>query len=166
MSESFAHIYYGIEGETTILKISGSLRFNQCGPLEFFLKKYLPKQPMQTLLVDLSETTLLDSTALGLLAQIALQYKKISHHTPQLYCQDNDLKQVLLSMGLDQLFEFTTKAPLPHDLLELIVPTEPQDIQTARSLTAHKTLMGLNEENKQEFKTVVELLEETLRRGQ
>jgi len=26
--------------------------------------------------------------------------------------------------------------------------------------------MGLNEENKQEFKTVVELLEETLRRGQ
>ena len=166
MSDSFAHIYYGVEGQTTVLKITGSLRFNQCGPLEFFLKKYLPKQTMTVLLVDLSEADLLDSTALGLLAQIALQFKKISHHTPQLYCKECDLKQVLLSMGLDQLFEFTPHAQVAHNLLELSVPVEPQDIQTARSLSAHKTLMGLSDENKQEFKTVVELLEETLRRGQ
>lgn len=163
MNESFAKIYYGESNHIFILKIVGSLRFNQCATLEHFLKTQLPKNTSQTLLVDLSGTELLDSTALGLLAQIALQVEKLTHKKPDLYCKDNDLKKVLLSMSLEQLFNFITQLPESIELPELTVKSDTEETQTKRVLSAHETLMDLSEKNKKEFKSVVEMLQDSLR---
>lgn len=167
MNNANAHIYYHNKPEA-ILKITGSLRFNQCAALEHFLKVCLPLRVPQNLLVDLRETEMLDSTALGLLAQIALQTEKLTHQKPSLYCENNDLQKILLSMSLDQLFQFLSSAPvLPESIPELTScgPAETQDNQTARALHAHTTLMQLSEKNKKEFKTVVDLLKESMRRS-
>ncbi len=156
------NIYYGETDSVYILKLVGALRFNQCATLEYFLKTLLPKNPPPALGVDLSQATLLDSTALGLLAQIAIKFKDKTGKTPDLYCPENDLKQVLLSMSLEQLFNFTKLAPKPTTLPELSVKSDNQDAQTQRVLSAHETLMGLSEKNKQEFKSVVDMLQDTL----
>ncbi len=68
-------------------------------------------------------------------------------------------------MSLEQLFNFTQVAsvistPLP----EFLIPTNTQQTQGEGVLSAHETLMGLSERNKQDFKGVVELLQEALRR--
>jgi anti-anti-sigma regulatory factor len=156
-----AHIYYHTDKSNAILKITGALRFNECAPLEFFLKQ-LPQNKNIDLTIDLSEAELLDSTALGLLAQVAIQ---MPEHKPHLYCPDNDLQKVLLSMSLDQLFDFIKTPPnVPEKLSEVKIIAENEANQTKRALEAHRTLMGLSKENKEEFKSVVELLEESLRK--
>ncbi len=163
MIELQAKIYYGRSESLFILKITGVLRFNQCAVLEHFLKTTLHKKLDHCLLVDLSEAQLLDSTALGLLAQIAMQFAQLNHKNPELYCPDNDLKKVLLSMSLDQLFHFVSQAPVKSDLPELNLKSDKSDQQTQRVLSAHHTLMGLSDKNKQEFKSVVDMLQDSLR---
>jgi anti-anti-sigma regulatory factor len=165
MNEPRAIINYGKTPTNTILQITGALRFNQCAPLEHFLKECLPMQKPQSLLVDLSHTVLLDSTALGLLAQIALKIKELTGEKPEIYCQDQDLKTILLSMSLDQLFDFVSNPEIPESLPELINCAEKDDaLTTARAFHAHKALMELSEKNKHEFKDVVDLLSESLRK--
>ncbi len=160
MNEPAAKIYYGEAHGIFILKITGSLRFNQCFTLEKFLKENLTTQTPDSLLVDLSTAELLDSTALGLLAQIALAFQKLKHKKPDLFCKENDLKKVLLSMSLEQLFHFTEKAPLQMSLPILTMQSDTQQSQTERVLSAHETLMGLSEKNKKEFKSVVDMLKQ------
>lgn len=164
MSESNARFYYGESGPVFILKISGTLRFNQCAVLEYFLKKIMVKNTPDALLIDLSQTESLDSTALGLLAQIALKYTQLKHQKPDLYCPAGDLQKVLLSMSLEQLFHFISQEPSSHSLPELVVQLDSSENPEQRVLGAHKTLMGLSEKNKKEFKSVVELLQESLYR--
>lgn len=164
MNDANAKFYYGEVGAVFVLKITGFLRFNQCAALEYFLKKILIKHAPDDLLVDLSEAESLDSTALGLLAQIALQFEKMKHKKAQLCCRDNDLKKILLSMSLEQLFEFTNNAPVNTSLPELSIKADSDSAQTQRVLHAHETLMDLSEKNSKEFKSVVEMLQESLRR--
>ncbi|MGA2654751.1 MAG: hypothetical protein ABSF18_02080 [Gammaproteobacteria bacterium] len=162
MNELPAKIYFGRVNSLFILKITGMLRFNQCAPLEHFLKTTLHKKLDHCLLVDLSDAQLLDSTALGLLAQIALQFAQVNHKQPDLYCPENDLKKVLLSMSLENLFHFVSSAP-QAELKELSIKSDQDHKQTERVLSAHQALMELSEKNKKEFKTVVELLQNTLK---
>lgn len=164
MSESNAKFYYGESGPVYILKITGALRFNQCAVLENFLKKIMVKHTPDLLLIDLSQTELLDSTALGLLAQIALKFTQLKHPKPDLYCPAGDLQKVLLSMSLEQLFHFVSQVPVSTTLPELVVQSDTAENQEQRVLGAHETLMGLSEKNKKEFKSVVELLQESLYR--
>jgi anti-anti-sigma factor len=163
MNESNAKFYYGESGPVFILKITGTLRFNQCSALEFFLKERLQKNLPNTLLIDLSQTESLDSTALGLLAQIALQFEKLKHKKADLYCPENDLKKVLLSMSLEQLFHFTQQPPVISTILpEFSTQPGAEETQTERVLAAHEALMSISEKNKKEFKSVVEMLQESL----
>lgn len=163
MIDSNAKLYFGLEKDVFILKIIGDLRFNQCASLDYFLKKTLQKKLDHSLLVDLSETQLLDSTALGLLAQIAMQFEKVNQVQPDLYCPENDLKKVLNSMSLELLFHFVSQAPQAHDLPELAIKSDSADTQTQRVLSAHETLMGLSDNNKKEFQSVVDMLQDSLR---
>lgn len=162
MTDLNAQIFFGTQENSDVLKITGCLRFNQCAPLDNFLKKTLQKKLAHPLLVDLSQTELLDSTALGLLAQIAMQYERVNHQQPELYCPENDLNKVLLSMSLEQLFHFVSKAPLAQNLPELSVKSDALQTQTQRVLSAHQTLMGLSDNNKKEFQSVVDMLTNSL----
>lgn len=162
MNESNAKIYYGAVDSINVLKITGSLRFNQCATLEYFLQEILKSNAPKNLLIDLSQTQLLDSTALGLLAKIALQFKKSQNKQPDLYCPANDLKKILLSMSFESLFHFTTNKMEVADLPEISIKADTEQAQTQRVLEAHQTLMGLSDKNKKEFKSVVEMIQESL----
>lgn len=162
MNESPAKIRFGRCDSLFVLKINDDLRFNQCAPLEHFLKTVMQKKFDHNLIVDLSDTQLMDSTALGLLAQIALQFERMNHQKPGLYCPDNDLKKVLLSMSLEKLFNFVSHVPNETSLPELTIKSDSHQNQTDRVLSAHKTLMGLSDKNKQEFKSVVDMLQDSM----
>lgn len=164
MNELPAKIYYGRAGACLVLKIDGILRFNQCNILEHFLKTILHKKLDHCLFVDLSQTQLLDSTALGLLAQMALAFMRTNDHKPDLYCPENDLKKVLQSMSLESLFHFVSHSPKEEQLSELTLKSDNEPGQTERVLSAHKTLMGLSDKNKHEFKSVVDMLQDSLRK--
>lgn len=162
MIELQAKIYYGRADSLFILRITGDLRFNQCAVLEHFLKTTLQKKLDHCLLVDLSDAGLLDSTALGLLAQIAMKFTELNHQPPDLYCPETDLKKVLLSMSLEKLFHFVSSAPSAV-LPELSMKDDSKN-QTERVLSAHQTLSGLSSQNEKEFKSVVDMLQDSLKK--
>ncbi|KZY53181.1 anti-anti-sigma factor, partial [Oleiphilus sp. HI0061] len=113
-----------------------------------------------SIVVDLSETTLIDSTTLGLLARLAIQAKQKSHFLPSIVSTNPDITRVITTMGFESVYLILTE---PADSSQRLTELAPQDITEeelrTNVLNAHKVLMNLNEHNREQFKDLVATLE-------
>ena len=112
-------------------------------------------------MIDLSETTSIDSTALGLLAQISIQSKRVLEHKPNLLVSSDDIMRVTKGMSFDIIFNILQETiPLSGDFKVI----EPVDVgekdMINRILSAHRTLMSLSDENREKVENVIKILEE------
>lgn len=152
---------YAVHNGTYVLKLRGDVRVPLCTSLESFVDTRLLVDPgLRAVLIDLTATEAIDSTALGLLARIAvaLQARKLGR--PVILCVNPDIQRILTSMGFDQVFRILqTTASLRDQLAELPAGDLSEDEVTQSVIDAHRTLMSLNESNQQSFRSLVDALE-------
>ena len=159
-------ILYAVHNDTYVIKFVGDVRVPLCASLEGFLEHMFSDATLQAVLIDLSETIAIDSTALGLIAKVAVFLRHRHGRKPVIFSTNPDVNRILNSMGFDRVFlilEHMPNASNQLDGLSLLdeLPTNeasPEKL-THYVINAHRVLMSLNEKNKAAFHDLVEALE-------
>jgi anti-anti-sigma factor len=153
------HILFASHGGTYVLKFTGEIRASMCATLDNFLEKIFLDPDIVGILIDLTQTEYVDSTALGLIAKTAVFLQLHNSRKPVILSTNPDISRILESMGFDQVFLILDCDCEELCLSELqeVEPSE-QEMMT-KVISAHRILMGLSEKNQQTFKSLVDVLE-------
>jgi anti-anti-sigma factor len=158
--ESTGSILHGTHDGVQVLRFIGEVRHTLGPALEHFLDQLLEQRP-PGIVFDLSETLMIDSTCLGLLARTALRLRNLDLEKATVVSPRADIREVLRSMSFDRLFRVVGEPPPATG------PTRPlethkykEDDILAAMLGAHRVLMSLSEQNRLQFKDVVDALEQ------
>lgn len=152
-----------------VLKLVGEVRLNFCSTIDASIEAIVADPDFATLVVDLSETTLIDSTTLGLLAKLAIRAKSKSHFLPSIVSTNPDITRILMTMGFDSIYLIVNK---PVSSVEGLLESAPEELSCQeldeegmrlQVLNAHKVLMDMNERNHDQFKDLVSALEMDMR---
>ena len=146
-----------------LIVFEGDVRLTLCATVDVYLDRMFSDSVFRSVVVDLSQTENMDSTSLGLLAKVSIEAERRFNFRPTLVSTRPDNTRILLSMGFDEVFNLV-ETPLVHEeqLVELpCVVASDEDVR-ARVLEAHRTLMAMNESNREAFQDLVALLEADL----
>lgn len=156
-----SRVLYALHQGTYVLKLIGDIRVTCCTTLDEFIEGMLNNPDMKGVLIDLSETTVIDSTALGLLAKVAVFFRKTSNLRPVILSTNPDISRILDSMGFYAVFNIIHEESVMSSTLADLPARDCTEAEAARRvLEAHKVLMNMNEKNRETFKDVVTKLEE------
>ncbi|WP_148862909.1 STAS domain-containing protein [Marinobacter fonticola] len=143
-----------------VLKFIGEIRLNLCSTLDNLVESITSNPDLRTVVIDLTETDIIDSTTLGLLAKIAMAAEKQSHFLPTLISTNPDVTRIITSMGFDKIFIIVREPASRIEELEEIPVLRASEQQVRdKVLDAHRILMGMNSRNREEFKNLVRALE-------
>ncbi len=169
--ESRGRVLHARFDEVCVLKFVGSIgyatdwTFPLSNALRVFLDRLYEEKDFNNIVVDLTETTGMDSTNLGLLAELARFSKDEFGRKPTLIVREGHVLNTLKITGFDALYNiFKMDASIQGKLQPL--PEVPEgEVDVARMiLDAHLTLSEMNEENRARFKNVVNALEADITR--
>ena len=153
-------VLYATHAGVHVLRFQGEIGYVLGPDVQRFVDGLFTGTPPRGFVLDLRETTHIDSTNLGLLASIANRMRERCGPRVTLVSDRDDINEILFNMGFDEVFDIVPDSTPP--------PTDPQTLPITRvggdrlgqtMLEAHRTLMALNERNRQEFADVVTLLE-------
>lgn len=143
-----------------VLKFIGEIRLNLCSTLDNLVETITNNPEFRTVIIDLTETEVIDSTTLGLLAKIAMAAEKRSQFLPTLISTNPDITRIITSMGFDRIFIIVREPASRIEELEEIPVLRASEQQVRdKVLDAHRVLMGLNNRNREEFRNLVRALE-------
>lgn len=142
------------------IKLIGDVRVTLCASFDEFVENMLATDAFASVIIDLSEAEGIDSTTLGLLAKVSILSRDQYQYTPVIISTNASITRLLTSMGFDAVFDIRTETiTTDNDLAELqCVDCDQGDVRE-KVIEAHKILMGLNQENKAKFETLVTALE-------
>jgi anti-anti-sigma factor len=144
-----------------VLKMSGDVRVNLCAMIDEYLESMFSDEQFCAVILDLTEVKGVDSTTLGLMAKLALQTHKLIGDYPVLFSPNASITRLLHSMGFDSIFVIREQVGKQEDWSVLpVVPADEDNIR-GRVIMAHRTLMSLNETNREDFSELVNTLERT-----
>ena len=165
-------IYFLERDHLLILKLVGTIRIasREAGQLsaglEAFIRSLPQRKGVNQLLIDLSEAVVIDSTHLGLLAQAAQFTLSRWRRRPTLVSTNPEINAVLESVCFDQVFLIVRDAGLPTDELKRLEAVAPAEAAPVRlMLEAHRALAQITPANEQQFRNVIELLDQEAQRS-
>ncbi|HEY0963452.1 MAG TPA: STAS domain-containing protein [Pseudomonadales bacterium] len=144
-----------------MLKFVGDVRVLMSSTLDSYCSGLYRRPILDAMLIDLTETRGIDSTALGLLAKMAIQLRNRFNVIPTIVSTNPDITRTLKSMSFDLIFKIVDhvpKAQQPQQYNELQQAKESEDTVREKVIDAHLTLMTLSEENRLEFQDLVQAL--------
>jgi anti-anti-sigma factor len=143
-----------------VMLFQGDVRLTLCTAIDAFLDRMFQDARFKSVVVDLAQTDTIDSTSLGLLAKLSIQADKRFGYRPTMVSTRPDITRVLVTMGLDEVFNLVEK-PLEHgeQLGELHCGCASEETVRERVLEAHRLLMAMNDNNRAAFHDLVATLE-------
>lgn len=151
---------FAVHHGTYVLKLVGDIRVPLCPTVDSFIEQMFGDPSLCSILIDLSDTHLIDSTALGLLAKIAIRSKKRFQYKPVILSTNPDVNRIVDSMGFEKVFSILHKKSGENISLAELPIVDCGDREVCKQvIDAHRALMTLSEENKETFKDVVAALE-------
>jgi anti-anti-sigma factor len=143
-----------------LILFEGDVRLTLCSAVDGYIDNMFRDSGFKSVVVDLSATDGIDSTSLGILAKLSIQAEKLHGFKPTLVSTRRDITRILLSMGFDDVFTIVEQ-PLEHEhqLGELTRVETTEEEMRLRVLDAHRTLMGLNDANREAFHDLVDSLQ-------
>jgi len=157
---STGHVEYASLNGTHIFKLIGEVRAHSCISLDKLLNKIEQQQNVVGAIVDLTQTTFIDSTVLGVLAKLGLKLKQIHKIQAVMLSTNQDITTLANSMGLGQVFVILNYCGDPSlCTLELTEEYVTHSAMLNTVLDAHKTLMRLNQNNQNMFEPLVKQLQ-------
>lgn len=142
-----------------MLKFVGDVRVLMSSTLDNYCNELYRRGILDAMLVDLSETSGIDSTALGLLAKMAIQLRNRFNVKPTIISTNPDITMILRRMSFDLIFKIVDSKPeTATPYCEIEQKQESEDTVREKVLEAHVTLMALSEQNRLEFQDLVQAL--------
>jgi anti-anti-sigma regulatory factor len=143
-----------------VLKLEGDVRLTMCTALDQYFQSMFAEPGFMSVWVDVTEADGLDSTTLGMLAQLAIQTKERFDFRPRSFSTNPSIDRLLDTMGFDQLFERRSECCNTDSAIQEIpaVPCEAGEVKR-QVLEAHRTLMSMSDDNADAFKDLVSTLE-------
>ena len=155
---------YSYHNDICVIKLVGCLSYAESGDFACFIDKLFEKTPPAAVAIDLSETGSLDSTNLGLIAKIARITLEQGKPKTVMISPRPDINRVLKSMGFEGVFDIVQSSDIAQKEPDKIPRMEVSEHELARTvLESHRTLMELNESNREVFKNVVQFLEREIK---
>lgn len=156
-------VSYAKQDHTYILKFVGDIRYTLGYSLDTFLNRLFERQDFNDILIDLTETTSIDSTSLGLLAKVANLMRDRFGKKTTIISGNEDINQILDSVGFYEVFTICENGKAGLEEGQQLPTADPSKTQlTETVLDAHNILSELNQDNRNMFKDVVEALKEEL----
>ena len=143
-----------------VIKMMGDVRLTLCISFDQFIDTMLATANFTSVLFDLSEAEAVDSTTLGLMAKISLLAQEKRNIKPVILATNASIQRILETMGFADIFLIVDKLNIdlsPDKTLTIIECDE--NMVKEKVIEAHKILMGLNEQNRETFKNLVNMLE-------
>lgn len=144
-----------------MLKFVGEVRLTLGPTISTFLDDLKDAQDFKSVVIDLTETETIDSTALGLIAKTAICSREQFETATSIISSNEDITRLLRSMAMEQVCAITRIGPdAEPDMRELPQEITSEESMREQVLDAHRTLMGLTEENHDKFCDLVDALEQ------
>ena len=143
-----------------VLKLQGDVRLTMCTALDQYFQCMFAEPDFVSVWVDVTEADGLDSTTLGMLAQLAIQTRERFHFRPAIFSINPSIDRLLDTMGFDQLFERRNECCNTDASIKEIPAVACEEGEVARQvLAAHRTLISISDENAGAFRDLVTTLE-------
>lgn len=156
-------VHYAKHDGIGILKLVGPFSFSlkSSKVLDSFINELLMEDDFENILIDLTETTSIDSTNLGLLAMITRINMDLHGCMATIVTTNDDITETLDGVGFHEVFHIIHDPLNPEaDFERLKSEATPSVEQITRIvLNAHRELLDLNEKNQNMFRDVVDMLE-------
>ena len=153
-------ILYREQDGVQILKFIGEVRVTLGPTISSFLQSLRRKDYLESMIIDLSRTEMIDSTALGLIAKIGIFTREQFGVLTTIVSPRQDITRVLGSMSMEKVCfvsnEWVTDSGSLEELNQESLNDEKMRVQV---LEAHKTLMMLDNQNFDKFQDLVKSLE-------
>jgi anti-anti-sigma regulatory factor len=155
-------VFFADYDNVYIFKLIGNFNFSFCPDVEGIMRTVLTEKGMQPVVVDMTETTGVDSTGMGFLAQIAIHSKRMLQTKPTLLVADNDILKILKGMDFDSVFNILLgDGTVGADFEEIKPIAVDEKEMTGHIVAAHRTLMKMGPENKAKFEQAIKVFEKT-----
>jgi len=155
------NILYALQDSLCFIKFTGKIRYIISAGLDSFIDDINNNDSVKDVLIDLTQTEYIDSTNLGLLAKITNVMLCKYNNKATIISTNENINLLLDSLGFDEFFIIINNNNNNPDIALQQVPNiENTDKERALLLLkTHRTLMDLNEKNKNVFQEVVKTLE-------
>lgn len=142
-----------------LLKFKGDVRLTLCTTLDQYFEKILSSKTIHHFIIDLTEVENIDSTSLGLLAKLGMGAQKYHNDVPTLISTNEDINEIIETMGIDVLFLILDELPqCAMSLHQLPVLEESEGSSRDRIVEAHRLLMDIKDDNVERFEPLVKIL--------
>ena len=155
-------ILFAEQNGVHVLKFIGEVRLTLGPTISTFLERLESCDGFQSMIIDLSETETIDSTALGLIAKIGVCTREYFDSRAIIVSPREDITRILNSMAMEQVCAVTCDELVTDasGLQELSTEITSEEFLRDQVLDAHKTLMALGDQNLGKFQDLVEALED------
>lgn len=172
-STAAPHAYFGHVDSTSVLRLTGPIRFVTAQALRSFVDDLVAGVDHGGVLIDLRGVEVIDSTGMGLLARIGRTSLQRLGRRAVIACPDNDVATCLRSVAFDELFVLLDTYPFEEDAAPLAeVPLDALGGASAELglgriiLDAHRDLASVSARNLEAYRDVIAALEADLQAAQ
>lgn len=143
------------------IKFIGVIRYSQCAGLESHIEHLFSNIDFSEIIIDLEQTEMLDSTALGLLAKISIEYKKVSEQKIIIFMKQGELAHILKRVCFDQVFNIVNRSSQTDSSYKELPPLAQSEQEVLNSvIKAHKSLAEISPDNEHYFTDITKALAE------
>ena len=143
-----------------VIKMLGDVRLTLCISFDQFIDAMFKSPNFTSVLFDLSDAGAIDSTTLGLMAKISILGQERCGVTPVILASNPSIQRILSTMGFSDIFVIVDQLDTPAFAQIPLNCTNCDEIEVKEKvIEAHKILMGLNAENADTFRNLVNMLE-------
>jgi anti-anti-sigma factor len=143
-----------------VIKMVGDVRLTLCISFDQFIDAMFKSKNFTSVLFDLSDAEAIDSTTLGLMAKISILGQDRRGIVPVILASNPSIQRILQTMGFGDIFTIIDKLDAPVLAQQPLncINCDEQEVKE-KVLEAHKILMGLNANNADTFRNLVNMLE-------
>jgi len=155
------HVMHAERDGVHVLRYFGRVDYMSAPAIQRYLEARLASGEVEELVVDLSGAEALDSTNLGLLARVNARVSRVSGSKSLIISMNEDINEVLRSMGFDQMFDLVTDPKEIAGSCDARIDdtcSSPEELRSCM-LDAHRALMQLSDAGRVQFQDVVRCLE-------
>lgn len=156
-------ILYTIQDNVCFIKLAGMIQCSTISGFDSLVKQISKDKNVRDVLIDLCDVEYIDSTNLGLIAEIARFMIKEHNRKPAIVSTNDKVTALIENMGFKKIFIIIKGLEISGGEMRKVPDIKQDEMEKARMiLEAHKAIMEISEKNKSIFKDVVEILEDQL----
>lgn len=148
------------DGAIEYIKFCGTVRYSHCAGLETHISILFEKNDFDEIVIDLEDAEILDSTALGLLARVAIELKRQSGLKPVIFISQGELVNILKRVCFDQVFTIILddNKKIMGEFKKLPGVSQNEQQILNRVIDAHRNLAKLDQQNEHLYNDITNAL--------